>query len=154
MTDEQDMMRVIDDAGAPAVEEAGPAWKIAVIDDDAAVHEGTRFALYDYSLHGQGIEIISEDDFEKMIAGATALVTAPTPGFAPRLPALADIREFLPQNAAALQGLRGLAIVRGPPSGLARRFEELRTDLPTGWNQAASGNPWASRRGLDTFARA
>src|SRR5713226_3590992 len=58
MSDEQDIMRVIDDAGAPA-EEAGPAWKIAVIDDDAAVHEGTRFALYDYRLHGQGIEIIS-----------------------------------------------------------------------------------------------
>jgi len=59
MTDEQDIMRVIDDAGAPAVDEIGPAWKIAVIDDDAAVHEGTRFALYDYSLHGQGIEILS-----------------------------------------------------------------------------------------------
>src|SRR6202171_4591130 len=59
MSDEQDDMRAIDDAGAPRVEEAGPAWKIAVIDDDAAVHEGTRFALYDYSLNGQGIEIIS-----------------------------------------------------------------------------------------------
>ena len=59
MTNEQDIMRVIDDAGAPAVDAAAPAWKIAVIDDDAAVHEGTRFALYDYSLHGQGIEIIS-----------------------------------------------------------------------------------------------
>jgi signal transduction histidine kinase len=59
MSDEQDMMRVIDDAGAPAVDEAGSAWKIAVIDDDAAVHEGTRFALYDYSLHGQRLDIIS-----------------------------------------------------------------------------------------------
>src|ERR1700720_2631008 len=59
MTDERDIMQVIDDAGAPAGDEAGPAWKIAVIDDDAAVHEGTRFALYDYSLHGQGIEILS-----------------------------------------------------------------------------------------------
>ena len=59
MSDEQDIIRVIDDAGGPAAEEAGPAWKVAVIDDDAAVHEGTRFALYDYSLHGQGIEIIS-----------------------------------------------------------------------------------------------
>ena len=59
MSDEQDIMRVIDDAGGPAAEEVGPAWKVAVVDDDAAVHEGTRFALYDYSLHGQGIEIIS-----------------------------------------------------------------------------------------------
>jgi signal transduction histidine kinase len=58
MSDEQDIMRVIDDTGA-AVEEAGPAWKVAVIDDDAAVHEGTRFALYDYSLHGQRLDIIS-----------------------------------------------------------------------------------------------
>ncbi|MBV9459325.1 MAG: DUF3369 domain-containing protein [Bradyrhizobium sp.] len=34
-------------------------WKIAVIDDDHAVHEGTRFALSDYSLNGQGLEILS-----------------------------------------------------------------------------------------------
>jgi signal transduction histidine kinase/CheY-like chemotaxis protein len=34
-------------------------WKIAVIDDDQAVHDGTRFALYDYALNGQGLEIIS-----------------------------------------------------------------------------------------------
>jgi signal transduction histidine kinase len=59
MTDEQDIIRVIEDgAGAPAAQ-TGPAWKVAVIDDDPAVHEGTRFALYDYSLNGQGIEIIS-----------------------------------------------------------------------------------------------
>jgi signal transduction histidine kinase/response regulator of citrate/malate metabolism len=57
MTDD-DIMRVIDDTAAPD-DEAPPAWKVAVIDDDAAVHEGTRFALYDYSLHGQRIEILS-----------------------------------------------------------------------------------------------
>jgi signal transduction histidine kinase len=34
-------------------------WKIAVIDDDQAVHEGTRFALSDYSLNGAGLEIVS-----------------------------------------------------------------------------------------------
>jgi signal transduction histidine kinase len=34
-------------------------WKIAVIDDDQAVHEGTRFALSDYNLHGQTLEILS-----------------------------------------------------------------------------------------------
>jgi signal transduction histidine kinase/CheY-like chemotaxis protein len=34
-------------------------WKIAVIDDDQAVHEGTRFALSDYSLNGAGLEILS-----------------------------------------------------------------------------------------------
>uniref|UniRef100_UPI0038F77293 hypothetical protein n=1 Tax=Streptomyces turgidiscabies TaxID=85558 RepID=UPI0038F77293 len=34
-------------------------WKVAVIDDDAAVHEGTRFALSDYSLNGATLEILS-----------------------------------------------------------------------------------------------
>src|SRR6202023_1744749 len=34
-------------------------WKIAVIDDDQAVHDGTRFALSDYSLNGQTLEILS-----------------------------------------------------------------------------------------------
>ena len=34
-------------------------WKIAVIDDDHAVHEGTRFALSDYNLNGQTLEILS-----------------------------------------------------------------------------------------------
>jgi response regulator of citrate/malate metabolism len=59
MSDENDIIRVIEDDEAPGVDEARQIWKIAIIDDDAAVHEGTRFALYDYSLHGQGIEIIS-----------------------------------------------------------------------------------------------
>ncbi|MCE1235832.1 MAG: DUF3369 domain-containing protein [Hyphomicrobiales bacterium] len=34
-------------------------WKIAVIDDDPAVHDGTRFALADYALNGQRLEIVS-----------------------------------------------------------------------------------------------
>jgi signal transduction histidine kinase/CheY-like chemotaxis protein len=59
MSDEHDLIRLIEDDATPAAAEAGQAWKVAVIDDDKAVHEGTRFALYDYSLHGQGIEIIS-----------------------------------------------------------------------------------------------
>jgi signal transduction histidine kinase len=59
MSDEHDIIRVIDDTDAAAPPPAAPAWKVAIIDDDPAVHEGTRFALYDYSLNGQGIEIIS-----------------------------------------------------------------------------------------------
>ena len=45
MTNDNDFIRVIDDDGAspPAAPEA--VWKVAVIDDDPAVHEGTRFAL-------------------------------------------------------------------------------------------------------------
>jgi signal transduction histidine kinase/CheY-like chemotaxis protein len=34
-------------------------WKIAVVDDDPAVHDATRFALFDYTLAGQGLEIHS-----------------------------------------------------------------------------------------------
>jgi signal transduction histidine kinase/DNA-binding NarL/FixJ family response regulator len=59
MSDEADIIRVIDDEGAQPAVEASPPWKIAVIDDDPAVHEGTRFALYDYSLNGQQLEILS-----------------------------------------------------------------------------------------------
>jgi signal transduction histidine kinase/CheY-like chemotaxis protein len=59
MTDDNDLIRVIDDDDAASSDEPRLAWKVAVIDDDPAVHEGTRFALYDYSLNGQGIEIIS-----------------------------------------------------------------------------------------------
>ena len=58
MSDDSDLIRVIDDSGA-AAEQPSAAWKVAIIDDDPAVHEGTRFALYDYSLNGQGIEILS-----------------------------------------------------------------------------------------------
>jgi signal transduction histidine kinase/DNA-binding NarL/FixJ family response regulator len=59
MTDENDFVRVIDDTDAAPVEAPQTPWKVAVIDDDPAVHEGTRFALYDYSLNGEGIEIVS-----------------------------------------------------------------------------------------------
>lgn len=58
MNDDNDLIRVIDDGGT-AANQPQAAWKVAIIDDDPAVHEGTRFALYDYSLNGQGIEILS-----------------------------------------------------------------------------------------------
>ena len=39
-------------------------------DDDPAVHEGTRFALYDYNLNGQGIELLAcEAHFERSVVG-------------------------------------------------------------------------------------
>ncbi|MEA2987752.1 MAG: hypothetical protein QOG83_463 [Alphaproteobacteria bacterium] len=59
MSDDNDLIRVIEDGGAEPSEQLEGAWKVAVVDDDPAVHEGTRFALYDYSLNGQGIEIYS-----------------------------------------------------------------------------------------------
>src|SRR6476469_7703420 len=59
MTDDNDFIRVIDDSATAPDEHPLPAWKVAIVDDDPAVHEGTRFALYDYNLNGQGIEIVS-----------------------------------------------------------------------------------------------
>src|ERR1700738_5228666 len=60
MAEPDDILHLIEDSGVakPQVE-PGRRWRIAVIDDDAAVHEGTRFALSDYQLNGQGLEIIS-----------------------------------------------------------------------------------------------
>jgi signal transduction histidine kinase len=59
MADDRDLVTFIEDG--PAAEDNATArrWKVVVIDDDAAVHDGTRFALHDYTLHGQGLEIIS-----------------------------------------------------------------------------------------------
>ena len=59
MTDTGDFIRLIDEPDAAPQDAPGRRWKIAVIDDDLAVHEGTRFALSDYSLNGQGLEIVS-----------------------------------------------------------------------------------------------
>jgi signal transduction histidine kinase/CheY-like chemotaxis protein len=58
MAEQDDVLHLIDDAEARE-EALARKWKIAVIDDDQAVHEGTRFALSDYSLNGQGLEILS-----------------------------------------------------------------------------------------------
>src|SRR6266481_2075492 len=55
---EDDIVQLIEDPGHKPAEQ-GPRWKIAVIDDEPAVHDGTRFALSDYRLNGQGLEILS-----------------------------------------------------------------------------------------------
>src|SRR6516164_10821389 len=59
MAEQDDVLHLIDDAEAAREEALARKWKIAVIDDDQAVHEGTRFALSDYSLNNQGLEILS-----------------------------------------------------------------------------------------------
>ena len=59
MAEPDDIVHLIDDPRAEAPPEEGPRWKVAVIDDDQAVHEGTRFALSDYNLNGQTLEILS-----------------------------------------------------------------------------------------------
>ena len=59
MAEQDDVLHLIDDTGTAAEDTTARKWKIAVIDDDPAVHDGTRFALSDYSLNGQGLEILS-----------------------------------------------------------------------------------------------
>ena len=59
MADQDDVLHLIDDSGHTPEAAVGRKWKIAVIDDDHAVHEGTRFALSDYNLNGQTLEILS-----------------------------------------------------------------------------------------------
>jgi signal transduction histidine kinase len=59
MAEQDDVLHLIDDTEAAREETPARRWKIAVIDDDQAVHEGTRFALSDYTLNGQGLEILS-----------------------------------------------------------------------------------------------
>jgi signal transduction histidine kinase len=59
MAEQDDVLHLIDDTGLVEEDHSARKWKIAVIDDDHAVHEGTRFALSDYSLNGQGLEILS-----------------------------------------------------------------------------------------------
>jgi signal transduction histidine kinase len=58
MADNDDFITLIEDEKDHAKASVRP-WIVAVIDDDPAVHEGTRFALYDYTLHGQGLELIT-----------------------------------------------------------------------------------------------
>ena len=59
MTDDDDLSTSSRTTSAKPVPRRARRWKVAVIDDDPAVHDGTRFALYDYTLNGQGIEILS-----------------------------------------------------------------------------------------------
>jgi signal transduction histidine kinase/CheY-like chemotaxis protein len=59
MAEQDDVLHLIDDIEAAEEDSSARKWKIAVIDDDQAVHEGTRFALSDYFLNGQGLEILS-----------------------------------------------------------------------------------------------
>lgn len=59
MAEQDDLLHLVDDAATAPQDTSARKWKIAVIDDDQAVHEGTRFALSDYCLNGQRLEILS-----------------------------------------------------------------------------------------------
>src|SRR5436190_3336149 len=56
---DDDIVHLVDDPDERPRLDQGLRWKIAVIDDDPAVHDGTRFALGDYRLNSQGLEILS-----------------------------------------------------------------------------------------------
>jgi signal transduction histidine kinase/CheY-like chemotaxis protein len=56
---DNDIVHLVDDAEDQPLPDQSRRWKIAVIDDEPAVHDGTRFALGDYQLNGQGLEILS-----------------------------------------------------------------------------------------------
>ncbi len=56
---DDDIVHLIDDPGDEPSGADSPRWKVAVIDDEPAVHDGTRFALSDYRLNGQSLEILS-----------------------------------------------------------------------------------------------
>jgi hypothetical protein len=49
MAEEDDFLTLIEDEQGEIEAAPSAGWKIAVIDDDPAVHDGTRFALYDYT---------------------------------------------------------------------------------------------------------
>jgi signal transduction histidine kinase len=59
MSDAADVIALLEDepGASPAADVL--AWKVAVIDDDLAVHDGTRFALQTYRLKGRGLELVS-----------------------------------------------------------------------------------------------
>src|SRR5947209_5706305 len=59
MAETDDVLYLIEDAETAPEASTARKWKVAVIDDDPAVHEGTRFALSDYELRGQTLEILS-----------------------------------------------------------------------------------------------
>src|SRR5688500_14941434 len=59
MAEQDDVLHLIDDSETAPDDSSARKWKIAVIDDDHAVHEGTRFALSDYNLHGSTLELLS-----------------------------------------------------------------------------------------------
>ncbi len=56
---DDDLVILVDDDAEPGVPDDGERWKIVVVDDDPAVHDGTRFALHDYRLQDKGLEILS-----------------------------------------------------------------------------------------------
>lgn len=58
MSEAPDVITLLEDGPADALAEMALSWKVAVIDDDPAVLDGTRFALQNYRLNGRGLELV------------------------------------------------------------------------------------------------
>ncbi|MDX6806465.1 DUF3369 domain-containing protein [Terrihabitans sp. PJ23] len=57
---EAEFVTLIEDGDGPAPSVGLlPPWKIAVVDDDPAVHSATRFVLSEFSLNGRGLELLA-----------------------------------------------------------------------------------------------
>jgi signal transduction histidine kinase/CheY-like chemotaxis protein len=56
MSDEELVIFAEDDE---PVQVPAKAWKVAIIDDDSAVHDGTRFALWNFTHQGYGVDLLS-----------------------------------------------------------------------------------------------
>ena len=56
---EEDFIQLIDEPEGHAAVVSAKPWKVAIIDDDPSVHDGTRLALSDYVLNGHGLELLS-----------------------------------------------------------------------------------------------
>src|SRR5687767_15868 len=56
---DDDLIRFVDEPEERAAQASGKPWKVAIIDDEPSVHEGTRLALSDYVLNGQRLELLS-----------------------------------------------------------------------------------------------
>ncbi|GEP04229.1 ATP-binding response regulator [Methylobacterium oxalidis] len=61
---DDDILHLIPDE-APTLGERAGTWAVAVVDDDPAVHEGTRYALAGYMLDGRSLEILSAHSAEE-----------------------------------------------------------------------------------------
>ena len=106
MSDKDDILHLVEDTVADKPPVMGRPWKVAIIDDDPAVHEGTKFALYDYSLNGQGIEILSAHSAEEGRELMRTLRTRKDQYLAERLRKLsAEDRETLDRAADLLERL-------------------------------------------------
>lgn len=56
--DEGEFIAIVDHP-PEEVQSRTPPWKVAIIDDDSAVHDGTRFALQNFRLNGRGLAFLS-----------------------------------------------------------------------------------------------